>query len=150
MRRSWRAPDSSTARNAANHLDYHLHATFLPYTNTNIAPCAFRYSRLLVAVDLQQPQPPGGRPLYNPPILRLSMALDRKECVDAPRRASAEDAHVGDATLLGLPVELQSMILEYIPTNADKKNVCATSKALQDSHDTVALSPHGARCFTTE
>ena len=59
------------------------------------------------------------------------MALDGKECVDAPRRASTEDTHVGDATLLGLPVELQNMVLEYISTIADKKNVCASSKALQ-------------------
>ena len=58
------------------------------------------------------------------------MALVGGEGVDAPGRASAEDRH-GDATLLGLPVELQKMIMEYCSTNADKKNVCATSKRLQ-------------------
>lgn len=59
------------------------------------------------------------------------MALVEGESVDAPRRVSTEDTHVADATLLGLPVELQKMILEYCSINADKRNVCATSKRLQ-------------------
>ena len=59
------------------------------------------------------------------------MALDGRECDDAPRRVPAEDAQVGDATLLGLPVELLKMILEYCSNKADKNNVCATNKALQ-------------------
>lgn len=59
------------------------------------------------------------------------MALVEGGSVDAPGRASADVTHVEGATLLGLPVELQKMILEYCSTNADKKNVCATSKRLQ-------------------
>lgn len=42
------------------------------------------------------------------------MALVGGESVDTPRSASAKDTHVGDATLLGLPVELQKTILEYV------------------------------------
>jgi hypothetical protein len=45
------------------------------------------------------------------------MALVGREGADAPYRASAEDAHIGDATLLGLPVELQKMILEHVRSN---------------------------------
>ena len=59
------------------------------------------------------------------------MALVGGESVDAPGRASAKDTHVGNATLFRLPVELQKMILEYCSTNADKKNVCVSSKRLQ-------------------
>jgi hypothetical protein len=59
------------------------------------------------------------------------MALVGGESVDVPRSVSTEHTHNEDATILGLPVELQKMILEYCSTNADKKNVCATSKRLQ-------------------
>ena len=76
------------------------------------------------------------------------MALVGRESVDAPGRASAEDTHVGDATLLGLPVELQKMILEYCSTNADKKNVCATSKRLHAVMTPLPVLSHGARFRT--
>jgi len=59
------------------------------------------------------------------------MALVGGDSGNAPRSASTEHTHNEHATLLGLPVELQKMILEDCSTNADKKNVCATSKRLQ-------------------
>lgn len=58
------------------------------------------------------------------------MALQRVggEVVGAPRRAPMEDTHIGDATLFGLPVELQKTILEhvrptrhYYPSGTDKE-----------------------------
>lgn len=59
------------------------------------------------------------------------MALVGGESIDAPRSGSTEYTHNEDATLVGLPVELQKMILGYCLANADKKNVCATSKRFQ-------------------
>jgi hypothetical protein len=42
------------------------------------------------------------------------MAQVGSECASAPHSVSTEDTDVGDATLLGLPVELQKMILEHV------------------------------------
>ena len=93
-----------------------------------IAPCAFRIFSLRQTLSAP---PPGERPPDQSSNIPPSMALAGGESVDAPGRVSTRNTHVGNATLLGLPVELQKMILEYCSTNADKKNVCATSKRLQ-------------------
>jgi hypothetical protein len=145
-RRSWRALGSN-ARESADYLNDHIRATFLPCTNTNIAPCAFRIisSRqsfishihpvsdraITLEIDVSQWHwSEESMPVLHTEPQRKIHTSEMQRCLACPWSCRRQYLNTLDCRISQIS-EITALTDQQLSTNVDKKNFCLTSKETQ-------------------